>query len=508
MISRRALLRAGAGVGAAAAFTAASANTGSVWAAGSPPWGTLRDKLSGHLVLPTDSGYDLARQLQLAQFDAVHPQAVAYCANSADVTACIRFAQDNYLPVAPRSGGHSYGGYSTSPGLVIDVSRLNGVQVGQNTVRLGPGGQGVDIAAALAPHNVQVCTGTCPTVCVGGWLQGGGLGQQARKFGMGCDRLVSAEVVLADGSVVRCSSDRHPELYWALRGGGGGNFGVVTEYEVLSTQAPAITNYNLNWAWSDAIDVIMAWQQWVAQGPRELSAELLIEFQTDSASGTQPLVVATGGYLGAKADCDRLLNELVSAVGRPNTTRDVVEQPYQQAMMTVFGCGDHTVAQCHRVGYSSEAQLPRDIWATQRNLYFREPLSRSAASEALTAFLADNRGGQFRFFGLFAYGGRINDVAPTDTAFVHRDSLFAAGYQIGLTQPNPTQADIDSAQGWVNRGYTTLDPYSNHESFQNYMDPALGNWRQAYYGQNYTRLQHAKRCYDPYRFFHFAQSID
>ncbi|MFI5619832.1 FAD-binding oxidoreductase [Streptomyces sp. NPDC051567] len=507
MISRRSLIRAGAGVGAAAALTVGSGGLMLAQAAGTAPWSTLRRRLSGPLVLPADASYTTAKQVQLAQFDAIHPQAVAYCLDECDVATTVRFAQDNGLATAVRSGGHSAAGYSTTPGLVLDVSRMNTVRPGE-TVHLGPGSQGVDILNTLAPHGIQMASGTCPTVAAGGWIQGGGLGFASRRFGMGADRLVSARVVLADGRTVRAAQDEHPDLYWALRGGGGGNFGVVTDFEVRPVRIPSLTSYNLGFRWTDAASAILAWQDWIATAPRELSSELLFLLSTDAPAGSEPYVVLTGGYIGPQADCDRVLDRFVAAAGVPAVTRTVAELPYQQAMMKVFGCGEKTVTECHRIGYSPDAQLPRDNHSTGRNLYFGAPWTRAAAEAALASFTADARPGQFRFLGLFAYGGQINDLAPNATAFVHRDALFNAGFSVGLTRPDAGQDDKDRAQAWANGAFTTMDPYSLHRSYQNYMDPALTDWRQAYYGQNYARLRTVKRAYDPHRFFRFAQGID
>ncbi|MER6424904.1 FAD-binding oxidoreductase [Streptomyces sp. NPDC001137] len=508
MFSRRTLIRASAGATAAAALTGTTGGLVLAAPATAVPWGTLRGMLTGSLVLPDDTGYDTARRLQLAQFDAVHPQAVAYCATESDVASCIRFAQDNGLATAVRSGGHSAAGYSTSPGLVIDVSRLNAVRVAGSTVHVGPGSQGVDVVNTLSAYGVQVAGGTCPTVAMGGWLQGGGLGHAARKYGMGADRLVSARVVLADGRTVRASATEHPDLYWALRGGGGGNFGIVTDYEVRPVQIPVLTLFNLNFRYSDAVKLILAWQDWMASGPRELACELMFLLSTDAPAGTEPSVVLTGAYHGVKADCDALLDSLTAAVGHPGTSRSSSELPYAQAMMQVYGCGDKTVGECHRIGFSPEALLPRDTYTAQRNQYYAKTWTPAAAQAALGAFTADPVPGQFRFLGLFPYGGRINEISPTATAFVHRDCAFNAGYAVTLSTADPAAQDRDRAQAWVNAAHTTMDPYSNQQAYQNYMDPALATWRQAYYGKNYARLQTVKRAYDPHRFFTFAQAID
>lgn len=508
MLSRRSLIRATAATGAAAALTAGAGGLVLAAAPAAVPWSTLGDGLTGRLVLPADPAYDTARQLQLAQFDAVHPQAVAYCATESDVAACVRFAQDNGLATAVRSGGHSAAGYSTGPGLVIDVSRLAAVSTDGATVHLGPGTQGVDALNALATHGVQIAGGTCPTVAMGGWVQGGGFGYSARKYGMGCDRLVSARVVLADGRAVRASATDNPDLFWALRGGGGGNFGVVTAYEVTPVSIPRLTLFNLNFRYGDAPQLILAWQDWIASAPRELGCELMFLHSTDAPAGTEPTVVLTGAYQGAQADCDRLLDGLTTAVGHPGTSRSSGELPYAQAMQQVYGCGDLTVSECHRIGFTPEAQLPRDAHTTQRNLYYSRPWTSAAVRSALDALTADPRPGQFRFLGLFPYGGRINEADPTATAFVHRDAVFNAGYSVTLPTADPAGEDRDHARAWVDAAHTTMDAHSSHESYQNYMDPALADWRRAYYGRNLRRLRAVKRTYDPHRFFRFAQSVD
>ncbi|MFG2329130.1 FAD-binding oxidoreductase [Streptomyces sp. NPDC048604] len=507
MLSRRTLMRAGAATGAAGAFAGGVLPlAGAV--AESVPWGRLRGRLGGELVLPGDPGYEVAKQLQMARYDVVRPRGVAYCASAADVAACLRFAQDHELPAAVRSGGHSQAGYSTSTGLVVDVSRMNGVRPAGATVRIGAGAQGVDIVNTLSPYGLQVASGTCPTVAIGGWLQGGGFGLAARKFGMGADRLVSARVVRADGTSVRCSAGEHPDLYWALRGGGGGNFGVVTEYEVRPVRIPSLSLYNLTFDGADAVEVVLAWQEWIRQAPRELSAELFLLLPEDSPAGTLPTVVLSGGFIGPQAGCDRLLDGLVNGLGRRPVSREVAELPFQQAMMKVFGCADSTVEACHRIGYSPHARLPRENYATYRNVFFARPWTRATAESAVAALVGGPVPGQFRFLGLFAYGGRVGDLAPTETAFVHRDALFEAGYQVGLPVPDPSREQREQAQAWVDGGYATLYPASTRRSYQNYMDPALTGWREAYYGCNYPRLRAVKRAHDPHGFFRFAQGVD
>ena len=257
MISRRTLFRAGAGAAGLAVLGSplwpGSATAGPKIRASE--WERLRAALSGDVVLPGDPTYDVARVLDNGFFDSIRPQAIARCATVGDVGTCLKFSQDNDISTAVRSGGHSAAGYSTTTGLVLDVSRLNRIEVnagGAGTVTIGPGAQGVDVMATLAAHGLSAVTGNCPTVCAGGYLQGGGMGPLSRKLGVASDRLVAADVVLANGRLVRCSTSREPELFWALRGGGGGNFGVVTRFEIAPSNVTRMVTFSIMWPWAAA----------------------------------------------------------------------------------------------------------------------------------------------------------------------------------------------------------------------------------------------------------------
>ncbi|HET9141505.1 FAD-binding oxidoreductase [Actinophytocola sp.] len=464
----------------------------------------LRTRLAGRLVLPPDAGYDTALQLQSAQFDAIRPRGIAYCANASDVSECVRFALDNGIPVTARAGGHSSAGYSTTDGLVVDLSILDDVVVGRSTIRIGAGAQAVDVLAALEPHGRQVATGTCATVCAGGFLLGGGHGPQARKFGLASDRLVAADVVLADGTEVRASAHEHPDLFWALRGAGGCNFGIVTALEVRPTRVPSMVTFDLTWDWADALDVLTAWQDWVIDAPGELAARFWVAAPGAAAA---PQVLVHGAYLGAEPDCARSLDRLVAAVARPPVSRCVADLPYTQAMMRIFNCANRTVAQSHRVGHSPQAQLPRDHHISTRNRFLTQPMPPEGSAAALAAFAADRRPAQFRIFGMYAFGARINELAPDATAYCHRDAQLSAFASLNLITPDHSPDDREAARTWVDRCFDTIDPFSNGESFQNFMDPALKDWRTAYHGSNYPRLRAVKHHYDPHTLFQSPQSI-
>lgn len=505
MLNRRSLIRAGSAA-ATAGLLAGGVAGGPSPAVARPKWGRLRAALSGPLVLPGDADYERAKAMVLGQFDSVHPQAVAYCRTPRDVSVCLRFAQDHELPVAPRSGGHNYAGWSTTPGLIVDLSMMNGARPSGRTVRLGPGAQSVDAIAKLAPYDLQVLSGLCPTVCPGGYISGGGIGWGTRKYGLASDHLRSAQVVLADGRVVRADEENEPDLFWALRGGGGGNFGIVTEFEVAPVAIPSLINFTLTWPWEAAVDVIRGYTEWLPGGPDAWGSSL-VAFMAESAPGAVPVLLIQGAYLGSEPEYHAARESLVSAIGRPAATEDTAELPFDQAAMQYYGCGDFSVEECHLVGNNPEAKLPRYHFAVDRGRLADHPLTAAAVRELLEAFEADRAAEQFRYLTFFALGGQANRVPADATAYVHRTSHYYIGYTVGLQVDEPEAGSRAAAQSWADKGFEVSDRYGIPENYVNFPDPHLADWRTAYYGANYSRLVRVKRDYDRYGFFSFGQSV-
>ncbi len=295
--------------------------------------------------------------MELGQFDSVNPQAVAYCAGAADVSVCVRFAQDHGIRTAVRSGGHNYGGWSTTPGLIIDVSRLNAVSVtSASSVEIGPGAQNVTILNALAPHHLVVSEGGCPTVCAGGFLQGGGFGFLTRSTGMACDAVTSAQVVLADGRVVTASAQRNPDLFWAIRGGGGGNFGIVTKFTVTPHSGDQMAVSNLVFPYDRMADVLDGTARWLADAPHTIGGGAYV-VQPDAAPGSVPQANVFLASRGTPTELAAEAARLTALTGAPLQRQDGV-MTYRQLMMTIFGCADLTEAQCQRSEKTPRAPCP------------------------------------------------------------------------------------------------------------------------------------------------------
>ena len=271
----------------------------------------LRAVLQGDLVTPGSPGYAAARRPAFARYGGVRPRAVVRCASVRDVVHTIDYARDSGTPVVPRGGGHCFAGRSTTEGIVLDLGQLNAVAVAPDgRATIGAGARLARVYDALDAHHRAIPAGCGPTVGIAGLTLGGGLGLLGRRYGLTCDALTAAEVVLADGRVVRCDADREPELFWALRGSGGGQFGVVTALEFATVPEPRVTRVELRWT-GDAAAVVAAWLDWAPHAAAEITVNLSV-----AAEPGRPLeVTAFGAALCDRDGTTALLDGLVSRVG-------------------------------------------------------------------------------------------------------------------------------------------------------------------------------------------------
>lgn len=503
MISRRSFL---VGAGGAALATTALSGSARAQTRSQVDWDRLRHHLRGRLVLPSDADYSTSKQLYLVQFDDTSPRAIAYCASAADVALCLGFAQDNAVPVVARSGGHSAGGYSTTPGLVIDVSGLDSVTLGRDTTTIGAGAQLVDITNKLAPAGLGISSGYCPTVAAGGYLQGGGLGMLTRSIGVASDKVTSAQVVLADGRVVTASARQHSDLYWALRGGGGGNFGIVTSYTFTPSPLTDLSVGILYWSYDQALDLLDAWTRWLPDAPKTLGGSLTISLD-DAAPGKVPVAYVLLGSVDTGPGFAAEIDRLVALVGHAPASRQAFTAPYQTVMMTLYRCDKLTVEQCHRAGAIPGGQLPRPALGLERGRMFSRAMPRDGWSKALAVLDTERLAGQTHQLQVAALGGAANTPSRTATAYVHRDSLYMANFLASNVVPPVTDEAKAAAGRFVDTGFDVLDPHSNGETYQNFVDPRLPDWKRSYYAENYLRLRLVKGRYDPHNVFRSAQSV-
>jgi hypothetical protein len=473
-----------AAAGAAGAVVALGGRTAASLAAGDPVKG-LRRVMKGPVVRAADSSslvYDL-------RYAGVRPLAIAQPVSSADVAAAVKFCVSRGIEVAARSGGHSYAGYSTQKGgVVLDVRRLRGVHVGGHVATIGPGTQLIDMYRRLAARGLTVPGGSCPSVCVGGHATGGGMGLAGRKLGLMLDRVVGLTAVTPDGRVRQLSkSGSGSDLFWALRGGGGRNFAIVTAFEMKPASVPRTGSwFSVSVPFSQASAAIAAWQAWAPHTSPNV---------TSIVSLAPGRIGIFGQSFGSESQLRSLLGPLRRVSGAHVTTGT---SSYFGLMQRWAGCAALSVAACHTRGTSPGGTLPKARYAA-KSRYFSNPLSSAGRSAMLRAVARAPSGSSLL---LDSWGGAINDVSPSATAFVHRDALFSVQE---LTYFGSGSNGAHTS--WLASTDAALAPFSNGEAYQNYIDPTLKRWRQAYYGSNYARLASIQAKYDPDLAFRFKQSI-
>jgi hypothetical protein len=492
------------------ATTSPSSTTSVVGRQPSPSdWASLGRSLQGELVLPGSSAYRTAGQSYNPVFDDARPRAIAYVSSAADAAQTIGFGRQHGVPLSIRSGGHCYGGWSTGSGLVIDVSRLNDVvfDPATATASVGAGCHLVDLYAALAPHSVAVPGGSCPTVGIAGLTLGGGLGVLGRRFGLTCDNLVEADVVLASGELVTANANEHADLFWALRGAGGGNFGVVTQFRFSTHPIGDLGLFTLVWPWTAAARVIAAWQQWAPLSPDELWSNCLLIAGQSTPSGYLPVARVTGVYVGTETALESELEPFLDAVGVAPFTRFVGTAPYLDTMMIEAGCENDTVAECHLPSQDPAGLLQRAPFGAKSDI-----LTGTAGPAAIAAMMAAVEARQSSpvlaggGIALDAMGGAISRLATDATAFVHRDARctlqYSAGWQVGAPA-----ATVVSNRRWLRSSWQSMRPFVSGQAYQNYADPELAGWAEAYYGSNLSRLEQVKAAYNPDDVFQFPQAV-
>ncbi len=482
-LSRRRLLAA-AGL-AAAGITASCAAPNPAPGPTAGAWNDLARRLRGSLVRPGSAEYAALATPRNLRFAATMPEAVALCADAADVSATITWARDTNTPFAVRGGGHNYADGSATRGVLISTRRMNVGTIDGTTLRAQAGVRNADLAALLPQDGsgrLLLPGGTCPGVGVTGLTLGGGIGPNAPWAGLTADRLRAATMVTADGDVVTASTAENPDLFWGLRGGAGGNFGVVTdlEYELVEIPVTRATTSEVTVTGRDAaVAAVLAFQKLRAEAERIATGDLHLA----TAAGDVTAVVTVQALAG-ESDTRGLLSGLLAI---PGAKADIAEQDWWDAYRW----------------YVTDPKPAYSFW--DRSLYADEPLSGdvlSAAMDVLRRFPAGAGPGRSGAMSLLGWvGGAVDDIGPADTAYVHRGARLL----VEMTSQWPTPAQPDSPvspipadiMDWEDELWQTLRPHTTGRSYQNFPDPELQDWAHAYYGDNLVRLQGLKADWDP-----------
>jgi FAD/FMN-containing dehydrogenase len=437
----------------------------------------LRSALRGRLIAPDDEGYEEERKVWNGMIDR-RPALIVKCEGTADVITCLDFARSNDLPITVRGGGHSVAGKAVQDGaMLIDLSNMRAVDVDRKhqTARVGAGATWGVVDHETQAFGLAVTGGVDSRTGVAGLTLGGGVGYLARPYGLSIDHLLSAEVVLADGSTVIASEDDHPDLFWALRGGGG-NFGVVTAFEFrLNYVGPEVMTAQVFHTLDGAAEALSFFRDYMSAAPDPVGCYALfikmpqVEPFPEELHGQTTLALVAchpGGLEEGEADLAPLAN-----FGTP--------------VLSVLAPMPYTALQS-----SFDAAAPdggRYYWKAQ----YMDDLSDEAIATMVD--MVDPLPGPYSNVFIEALEGAVARVDPAATAFPHRSAPFSFGISSGWADP----AQDDAAISWTRRLYDRMTPFSSGGVYSNYVDRDETDRVVGAYGANLRRLQKVKAKYDP-----------
>jgi len=447
----------------------------------------LAASFSGDVVAPHDEGYDEHRKVWNGSIDR-HPALIARCAGVADVRDAVRFGREHELLVAVRSGGHSFPGLSVcDDGMVIDLAAMKGIRVDpeKQTVRVQAGTLLGELDRETQAFGLAVPSGIVTHTGVAGLTLGGGIGWIMRKYGLSVDSLVGVDVVTADGEFVKASADENADLFWGVRGGGG-NFGIVTEFEFRAYPlGPEVMAGPVFWSMNDAPEVLRFYRDWIADCPDELMT-IVVQRKAPPLPTVPPelvgqLVIAvTSCYAGPVEDGERVIRPL-KEFGKP--VLDLcMPKPYlahQQMFDPAFrrGCW-YYVRSC------DVAELNDDVVDVVAE--YGQKITSPITSIAL-----------------WQMGGAVSRVGENDTAFHGRN----AGHTFNINGNSETADGFEEQREWARDYWTALAPHHTSVYVNFLMEEGDERVRQAYGAEKYDRLAALKREYDPTNFFRLNQNI-
>lgn len=409
-----------------------------------------------------------------------HPLVIVYCQENQDVIQAIKWAKQYGVPFRIRSGTHHYEGYSTGDQLlVIDVSCMNRIELNETTVKVQGGVRNRELYEAVCGAGYPFPGGGCPTVGVAGYTLGGGWGYSSRLFGLGCDQLIEAEVITAEGQLIVANANQHEDLFWALRGSGGGNFGVVTSLTYrLPEKIEMATLINIDYehvGFAKVVDVALRYQRFFKNLDRRLNLKMAMYNSETKGKG----VKLTGLFYGSKEEAQDLLSLFQDA--------------------TDFDFYYMTVLQANREIQDSHPDF--EMYRSGGRFIHRD----YSADELLTMLdLIDERaqGSLYTAITFYGLGGAIADIEKDETAFYYRDASFILGFQSVWEDPKYRAINNE----WVLERFNVLATYTRG-SFINFPIVQPGDYEKNYYGDNLEALKAVKRKYDPEGIFHFEQAI-
>jgi FAD/FMN-containing dehydrogenase len=460
--------------------------------------------LTGRVLGPSSPGWDAARHNFRAAVDYAKlvPKSVVFCQHPRDVQNAVKVACESGVPMRARSGRHSYEAFSlVEGGIIIDVSEMDEISVDAKagTARIGAGVFCLDLHEQLYDVGLTIPAASGASVGIAGLALGGGFGVVSRKYGLTCDNVVGVELVNAKGELIYASAKEHPDLYWACRGGGGGNFGIVTAFDFKVQPVGLVAVCNITWRWSDFMAVVDTFQHWGPTAPDNLSTFLRLAIGDAVGNGTITLFgQLTPDSPQELAGFSALLAPMLSAA--PPTGVNVQMMPYSYAA-AIFAGVDPKNPQW-MIHAHNDTQYFKSTSAVAYEPFPKAALELLKSQMELAPLQTGWDTNEPSMVQMLAGGGAPGRVPVDGTAVPHRKAAFVMQYDAYWTDP----ADQPVAEKWIEGVRTAMLPYA-YNAYVNYVDLQIPNYLESYYVTNLPKLVEVKAHYDPHNVFNFQQSI-
>jgi FAD/FMN-containing dehydrogenase len=441
----------------------------------------MKTKLTGRIVLPNDPEYPRARinyNLNLSKF----PGAIVFCQNETDIVNALKWVRENNVPFRVRSGRHSYENFSLlNRGLVIDTSDMDQISVNVNdrTASIQAGSNLGHVYTTLWDYSMAIPGGTEFSVGLSGLTLGGGFGMLSRIFGLTCDNLISLRIAIPKGEkgaqIVEASKEKNSDLYWACCGGGGGNFGIVTQFKFRVHPISTVSIFTVEWDWEQLEEAFQAWQDWAPFTDPKLTSQIELHAKCKN------LIIAEGQYIGSSDKLKKLIRPLVKHT-KPRKI-EINNVPFIKAVEHFNDPAGNIPSLFKRSGSFIYEALPPKAICIMKQFLAKAPNEEASIWQQ-------------------SLGGAVKDISPKETAYYHRNAIIAQEYLTKWTKEVEARENIK----WTEELRVALKPFIKGD-YVNWPDLFIKKWPESYYGENFNRLRKVKSEVDPHNVFRFKQSI-
>ena len=449
-------------------------------------WTELAKNLKGSLVMASDIDFAKLNTQYALAYLSEQPQAIALCQTEDDVVACVKWARNYNMPIVARSGGHSYAAFSRTSGLIIDLSQMTDIQLdpATNLATLQGGVHNQQVYNAGRAASTSVTHGRCKGVGVAGLVLGGGIGFNMRKHGLTCDQLVSTRIVLANGEIITASANENSEVFWAVRGAGGGNFGIHTQFVMQMFPVTNVTWFRIQWR-TELERVFDAFQQVALQAPPELGVKFMLNARKGNSEKEPTFYIEILGQFAGEESSLRSLLKPVYQVAAPSL-ETLQYLPYWDAQEFISEDGNPEYAH-------ERSRFCFDKISTEaRDTIFRNLKNWPGTSVDV-------------MWKYFLLGGKIKDVSKDATAFPFREATMLT--TIDLEWLPADNEVLEENYKWLDAFHEEMEKYTSPYCYINFIDRRQKNHLDAYYSDRLQRLKSVKSQLDPNNVFNNPQTI-